>query len=41
MISKINPYSLADLKKYHGIMTKYVVEESGKFRSGEQGVFSG
>ena len=40
-ISEINPYSIADLKKYHGIMTQYVVEESGKFRHGEEGVFNG
>lgn len=40
-ISKINPYSIKDLKKFHGIMTKYVVEESGEFRRGEEGVFSG
>ena len=40
-VSKINPYSIKDLKKYHGIMTKYVVEESGDFRLGEEGVFNG
>lgn len=40
-ISKINPYSIKDLKKFHGIMTKYVVEESGEFRRGEEGVFCG
>lgn len=40
-ISEINPYSIKDLKKFHGIMTKYVVEESGDFRRGEEGVFSG
>lgn len=39
--SQINPYSIEDLKKYHGIMTRYVVEESGDFRRGEEGVFSG
>ena len=39
-ISEINPYSIKDLKKFHGIMIKYV-EESGKFRRGEEGVFSG
>lgn len=39
--SEINPYSIKDLKKYHGIMTKYVVEESGDFRRGEEGVFNG
>ena len=39
--SKIDPYSIKDLKKYHGIMTKYLVEESGAFRRGEEGVFNG
>lgn len=38
---EINPYSIRDLKKFHGIMTKYVVEESGDFRRGEEGVFNG
>lgn len=40
-ISEIDPYSISELKKYHGIMTKYVVEESGSFRQGEEGVFKG
>lgn len=40
-VLEINPYSIKDLKKYHGIMTKYVVEESGDFRQGEEGVFNG
>ena len=40
-ISEINPLSIKDLKKFHGIMTKYVVEESGDFRRGEEGVFNG
>ncbi len=40
-IEQINPYSIDDLKKYHGIMTKYLVEESGEFRKSEEGVFSG
>lgn len=39
--SGIDPYSVADLKRLHGIMTKYVVEESGDFRRGEEGVFNG
>lgn len=39
--SEINPYSIRDLKKFHGLMTKYVVEESGVFRRGEEGVFNG
>lgn len=38
---EIKPYSIKDLKKFHGIMTKYVVEESGDFRRGEEGVFKG
>lgn len=41
MFSEINPYSIRDLKKYHGIMTKYIVDESGDFRRGEEGVFNG
>ena len=40
-VSEINPYSINDLKRLHGIMTKYVVEESGNFRRGEEGVFNG
>lgn len=38
--SEIDPYSIDDLKKFHGMMTKYIVEESGVFRCGEEGVFS-
>lgn len=38
--SEINPYSLQDLQRFHGIMTKYLVQESGTFRHGEEGVFS-
>ena len=40
-ITQIDPYSIQDLKAFHGIMTKYVVEESGDFRRGEEGVFNG
>ena len=40
-ISDINPYSIKKLKEFHGIMTKYIVEESGSFRKGEEGVFNG
>ena len=29
---EIDPYSIEDLKKFHGILTKYVVDESGDFR---------
>ena len=40
-LDEIDPYSLKDLKRFHGIMTKYTVEESGDFRKGEEGVFDG
>lgn len=39
--SEIDPYSIKHLKEFHGIMTRYVVEESGEFRRGEEGVFNG
>lgn len=40
-IPEINPSSISDLKKIHGIMTYRTVNESGEFRKGEEGVFSG
>lgn len=40
-IGKINPYSINDLNSLHAVMTKYLVSESGVFRSGEEGVFNG
>ena len=40
-LAEIDPYSIKDLKSYHGIMTKYLVDEAGEFRSSEEGVFSG
>ena len=39
--SEIQPFSIKSLKLFHSIMTKYVVEESGDFRRGEEGVFNG
>ena len=39
--SEIDPYDIRDLKKFHGIMTMYLVEEFGEFRLGEEGVFNG
>ena len=39
--SEIQPFSIKSLKVFHGVMTKYVVEESGDFRRGEEGVFNG
>ena len=40
-LSEIDPYCIDELKKMHGIMTKYLVDESGVFRKGEEGVFDG
>lgn len=40
-IAYINPSSISDLKKIHRIMTYRTVNESGEFRKGEEGVFSG
>lgn len=39
--SEIEPYSIESLKRFHGIMTQYLVQDSGEFRRGEEGVFSG
>ena len=39
--SEIEPYSIESLKQFHGIMTQYLVQDSGEFRRGEEGVFSG
>lgn len=38
MMEKLNPYSVDDLLKAHGVMTRELVEESGCFRSGPVGV---
>ena len=40
-LNEIDPYSIQDIKVFHGIMTRYLVEESGSFRRGEEGVFNG
>lgn len=39
MIREVNPYSLDDLKKVHGVMTYLVAKDSGEFRKGNEGVF--
>lgn len=39
--SEIESYSIESLKRFHGIMTQYLVQDSGEFRHGEEGVFSG
>ena len=40
-LCEINPYDINTLKSFHKIMTKYLVSDAGKFRNGEEGVFSG
>ena len=39
--SEIEPCSIENLKRFHGFMTQYLVQDSGEFRHGEEGVFSG
>lgn len=41
MLGKFDPYSLRDLQKLHGIMTYLTVQESGVFRTHNEGVFNG
>lgn len=38
-MNEVDPYSINDLKMLHGIMTYLTIEESGEFRSGNEGVF--
>ena len=40
-LDSLNPYNLKDLLQAHGLLTKYLLAESGVFRRGEEGVFSG
>lgn len=40
-LGKLNPYNINDLLQAHGLLTKYLLAESGTFRKGEEGVFSG
>ena len=41
MIQEIDPFSLKDLKRVHGVMEKFLEVEAGEFRSGDEGVFNG
>ena len=40
-VGDINPFDIEELKRLHGVMTKYLERESGVFRLGEEGVFNG
>ena len=39
-LSEVNPYSIKDLLKIHGIMMSGLVKEAGKIRSGQVGVYN-
>lgn len=41
LLEKLNPYSIDELLKAHKAMTNGLIEESGRFRIGEEGVFAG
>lgn len=41
MLGQFDPYSLQDLQKIHGIMTYLTIQDSGVFRSHNEGVFNG
>ena len=40
-IDKVNPYSLKDLKKLHGVLTFLIEKDAGKFRNHGEGVYDG
>lgn len=40
-LGHFDPFAIDELKRLHGVMTKYLIDESGMFRRGEGGVFSG
>ena len=41
ILEKINPYSVSDLLKVHGLMVGGLTPQAGRFRSVEVGVYSG
>ena len=40
-IDKVNPYSVEDLKKIHGILTFLIEKDAGEFRNHGEGVYDG
>lgn len=40
-ILSIDPYDMKQLLKYHGIMMESLVDDAGKFRLGQEGVYDG
>ena len=41
LLPDLDPFSLDDLKKAHGVMMEGLVQEAGRFRTGPVGVFDG
>ncbi|MBR3129265.1 MAG: Fic family protein, partial [Clostridia bacterium] len=41
LLGGFDPYSMRDLQKLHGVMTYLTVQESGVFRTHNEGVFNG
>ena len=41
MLGSFDPFSLDDLKKLHAVMTDQIVNDSGSFRTHNEGVFNG
>ena len=41
MLGSFDPYSLRDLQTLHGVMTYLTVQDSGRFRTHDEGVFNG
>ena len=41
LLGEFDPFSLTELKRLHGVMTYLTVQESGVFRSHNEGVFNG
>ena len=41
LLGQFDPYSLQDLQRLHGIMTFLTVQDSGRFRTHNEGVFKG
>jgi len=40
-LDNINPYSIEDLKRLHGIMTFLIEEDAGRYRNHGEGVYDG
>ncbi|MCQ2749035.1 MAG: hypothetical protein MJ246_03350 [Clostridia bacterium] len=41
MLPDLNPFSITDLKKAHSIMTSRILNDNGKFRNHDEGIYDG